>query len=626
MKRTSFVCFGIQGNKDALVYQEVPGRDGGEEFFLFFSPGAGGEEALLRSLFRDAVSTSRLGVAVNYFQHFVERFGEALAAVDEAEDPLDGAILMVEIRRGDEIYILCNRNATILHWTASGGFLPLESLTGVVETPLRTSGSQRDLFLRAPEDFFILYHFKLVEGDHTLVGAPSREFIDRSAAELKDSVLFPGFEIPAEMGMELDVERSFPVLHWKLGGSAVPGARPAERARGRRGRLLAAGVGAAAVIGAVLILAFAGWKGERGGPKEQGPAALLSAGDSEGSGSSSPGGGGTPGRETPRTRVSFAEAWKKEFKGAITSSPRSCGLGVVFGCRDGSLYAYRSDGSLLWRYRAGAGIGASPACAGDRVIGANYRGSVFCLDGATGKRLWSFAARAKIVSSPQVWQQEVIVGTTDGRVVAVSLDTGRRLWEKKIGASVWADPVVGKDYIVAATSDGALVRLDHRGRIAWSRKVGGGIYSSPLCVEGHDLIIFGTKTSYIYACALSDGKERWKYRAGGEVSGSPALGAGAVFIGAKDRACYALTLDGKLLWRRDVGGSVLSRPLVLGDSLFVTTYGGKLVALDGETGDVTAEYRAASSLYSSPATDGRRIYFGSNGGVFHALELPGRTG
>jgi len=622
MKRTSFVCFGTQGNKDALVYQEVPARDGGEEFFLFLSPGAPGQEALLRSLFRDAVSTSRLGAATNYFQRFIDRFGEAIGSLSDTDDPLAGALLMVEIRRGDEVHLLCNRSAAVVHWTSGADrFEPIDSLGGVKEIALRTSGEPRDLFRLAPEDIFVLYHFDLAEGSHTLIGAPSRDFIERSEGKLRDSILFPAFELPPEMGIELDMSRSLPVLHWRRG--EVP-SRVGRRAAVVRRRTIAAVAAVAAVAAAAVVIArFMPSGTGRAARTTANRSALLSVDDATRDGSVQPErsrGGDDAAATAPVS--SLVESWKKKFRGAVTSSPRWCGGRIIFGCRDGFLYSFAADGTLLWKYRSGAGIGASPDCTEDRVACADYRGTISCVDASNGKKIWSVEARSRIVSAPRIWQQQLIAGTTDGRLLAVSLKDGRKIWERKVGLSVRADPALGQEFIVAATTDGTLLRMDHGGRIVWRAAVGAGIYSNPLCLEQQDLVVFGSKNSFIYAYSLSSGALRWRYGAGSEVSGSPAARGNVIYVGARDRNVYALSTDGKLLWRRDVGGAILSEPLLVGSILFVTTYGAKLVALDAETGAVVGDYRAGSPIYSSPESDGKRIYFGSNGGVFYAVGLP----
>ncbi len=629
MKRTSFVCFGAQGSKDALVYQEIPGRDGGEEFFLFFSPGEPEQEPILRTLFREAVSASRLGAPAHYFSRFLEQFKALAEEAGGERDILGGVLLMIEIRRGNDAYILCNRDAVLVHGDGRTGRRgSAESLKGFARVPLGRAKDQRDLFRQAPEDMFSLYRFTLAEGEHTVILVPSTEFVARHDESLRNSIFFPSFEFPRDMGIELAVSRSFPALHWK-GGMAEETAANEERSVSRRARMnvpLVAGALAAAVAVVVLFGSLATREKSRG-PQE--PTAQLGAADAAKEGASDFGGAHAPsavdGKEPAgadgRGRIDLPEAWRRTFGAPVTSSPRYCGEKIYFGCRDGYLYALTPEGELAWKYRSGAGIGASPCCAEDRVIGADYRGTLFCLDANSGKALWSFPTRSKIVSTPEQSGEIVFAATTDGRVFAVRLGDGRKLWEKKLGPSIRANLAAGKDYVLAVTTGGTLVRLDHRGTILWKTNIGAGVASSPACDEERDCVVLGAKDGAVHGFSLSRGERTWRFTADSAVDGSPSFGRDAIYIGSEKGTLYSLSFDGKARWKRDVGGAVRSKPLVAGAAVFVTTYSAELVAVDAASGETAGEFRASSPIYSSPGTDGKRLFFGSNGGVFHAVRL-----
>jgi outer membrane protein assembly factor BamB len=626
MKRTSFVCFGAQGSKDSLVYQEIPGRDGGEEFFLFFSPGDANQEPLLRNLFREAVSASRLGAPAHYFSQFIEHVKTLTEGVEAADTILSGALLMIQIRRGDEVHLLCNRDPVLIHWdTEHGQASPTETIGGFDEVPLSKARDQRDLFARTSEDLFVLYRFTMAKGHHTVILVPSRDFIEQHRESLRNSILFPSFEFPQETGIELAVARSFPALHW-IGEEKEMQAASNER-KARHGRRVPIPVMAGMLAAAIALFIFFGPLAKRAahrGGKES--SALFSASDKVNRDSVRSKNAPTIAAErSRRQRPALSEAWKHTFTAPVTSSPKVYEGMIYFGCRDGFLYAFTPEGGLAWKYRSGAGIGASPSCGSERVICANYRGDLFCLDAKTGAAVWSVPTRSKIVSAPAVSEEMVVAGTTDGRLIAVRFTDAKRLWEKKLGRSIWANPVLGKEYVIAATTDGSIVRLDHDGKIIWTVKCGSGIYSSPVCLENRDLIVFGAKDKYIYAYSLSGGKRVWRYAADADVSGTPRCGGQGIFVGTKSGRLFALGFDGKLLWQRNVGGAVFSRPLLVGDTLMVTTQTSRLIAMEANSGAILGEFRAASSIYSSPDHDGERIYFGSYGGVLYAIWLSARA-
>ena len=138
---------------------------------------------------------------------------------------------------------------------------------------------------------------------------------------------------------------------------------------------------------------------------------------------------------------------------------------------------------MNWKYEAAAGIGASPACTGERIFGADYEGNVFCLSSADGSLIWKYGSGAKVVSSPVISGRTLIAATMDGRMISLGIEKGDRLWSLKIGDQVWATPAVGEDYIIAATTDGSLIRLTPGGKALWRVAPGGKIHSSPLVLE-----------------------------------------------------------------------------------------------------------------------------------------------
>ncbi|MCK4236913.1 MAG: PQQ-binding-like beta-propeller repeat protein, partial [Candidatus Krumholzibacteria bacterium] len=438
---------------------------------------------------------------------------------------------------------------------------------------------------------------------------------------LRNSIFFPSFEVPTEKSIDLAVSRTFPAIHWNISDSSVREKKATTSKPGLKRISIPAAVGILTALIAI-ILVFRPFN--RGKPVHLStePFALLTAGDNESAGKLHREEGGTvePTGDGKRS-VSLVESWKKSFRQPVTSSPVFYKGTIFFGCRDSTMYAFTKDGRLKWKHFSGNGIGASPCCVSGRVIGANYSGDVFCLDDEDGSEVWSFNAKAKIVSTPRAWKNLVLIGTMDGNLIALDLEDGKRLWSEKIGSAIWASVSIGDECIIAATTDCSLIKLDQGGKIIWRVKPGGGILSSPLCLETKNLIVFGTKDRYIYAYSLEKGNLMWRYATEGEMNGPPASDGKYIFAGSEDGKLYTLTLNGRLVWESDLGGSVLSRPLIIGETVFVTTYSNKLSGLKKDTGKIVGEYRTGSPVYSSPSHDGERIFFGSNGGIFYAVRL-----
>jgi outer membrane protein assembly factor BamB len=630
MKKTAFVCFGADNGEDALIYQELPRKSGGEEFFLFFDPGGSRNKSMFNELFRDAVSASRLCHPLHYFNMFITNTKRFFETVDAEEEPFTGSVLLIMIKRGKDVYLFHNRNTEIFPWdNKTGAASALSSHGWAWEVPLGEARDQVDLFRRSVEDLFVLQQLRIPEGNWTLLLSPSREFVERHFEHLRNSIFFPSFDVPAGKGIEVEADRSFPALHWNIEGESPQHAKARHYNLGGRKVSIPLAVGTVTALLAIFLVF--GPLGDKDREQISGsPPALLSAADESDDPPPGPADDDEEEKlesikgdiETGRS-ISLEEAWKETFTAPVTSSPTYCEETVFFGCRDGHIYAYEPEGRMKWKHDTKRGIGASPCCVSHRLIGANYAGDVFCLDARTGDRIWTTACGSEIRSSPRVRDGMVIVGTMDGRVEALDLGDGTRLWSQRIGEAVWASAHIGDDFIIASTTDGSVVKMNHDGRIVWRVKPGAGIHSTPLCIDAAGIVVFGAKDTYVYAYSISRGDLMWRYATGGKVDGTPAADDKAIYVGSEDGNLYALDMSGVFIWKCALGGAVLSRPLIIDETVYVTSYGSLIAAVEKEKGEIVRTYRTSSPVYSSPCHDGERIFFGSNGGVFYALRLYG---
>ncbi len=635
MRRTCFVCYGADGKKNSLSYHEISRKIEGDEFFLFLSRSRPEDELPLKELYRRVVSSSRLGHPARFFRELAESVG--MDVKDSRNDSwLDETCIVMVWKKGDEAFLFRNRRTEPVWFNPETGREDsIRSLEGRVEIGLQRDGSQVDLFDKKYGDHFILDQFRVSEDVQTLLFAPSRDFVRRNREALLDSVLFPSFDIPASGELQVDTDRSMGAMHWGHVKSVSDMPEGKKRGVEIMKTSVPMAAGAVALVIAILLI-FKPFGGDRDQSVSGEDVLLAPAGNTGNANVERESGGGNAEEaaadsdagdpvpsltieKTPsNVRVVITEGWKKKFDAAVTSSPVICGDNVTFGCRDGNLYCFSLDGNIRWKYTASTGVGATPACDGNRIVGADYEGNVFCLAAADGKRIWNYKGGAKIVSSPVIRNRAVIVCTMDGRIISLDLETGKREWSEKIGEKVWATPSVGKDYIIVASTDGSLVRMTLDGKVTWRVAPGGSLHSSPLCLEKEDLLIVGTGDRYLIGYSLSRGMLMWRYGAGSEVRSAPVASGGKIVAGTEDGILIALDMNGQLLWKKDIGGAIRSKPLIIGDLIAVTSYNSKLSILSLADGTISAEYRADGPIYSSPAYHDGRVFFGSNGGFLHA--------
>ena len=140
--------------------------------------------------------------------------------------------------------------------------------------------------------------------------------------------------------------------------------------------------------------------------------------------------------------------------------------------------------------------------------------------------------------------------------------------------------------------------------------------------------------------------EKWRFKSGGAVIGSPTLADGVLYVGSDDSLLYALeAASGNVLWSFRTQGPIRSTPAVSGGLVLFGGGDGSFYALDARTGEDVWEFVtggekqfAAYGLFglapkdslrsdpwdffqSSPAVSEGRVYFGNGDGTVHAMEI-----
>jgi outer membrane protein assembly factor BamB len=248
----------------------------------------------------------------------------------------------------------------------------------------------------------------------------------------------------------------------------------------------------------------------------------------------------------------------------------------------GEVVAVGSSGAVAWRTRLLpddsplAELGCPLAVDAMRVYVATPDLRLVAIDRVGGKVLWTLELPMPVRGAPAVQGGQVAVLTVKNHVLAVDGQKGRILWtyqgsteEASLGCG--SSPVMVGQRLIAATSGGEVVSLDRaQGTLEWT-----------------DIAV---------------------------PSGGPSQGQGFAHIAAlpvvQNERVYTLSYNGQLacfhiesgkrLWEAALGG--VQTPVLVGRALMVLTGGGRLVALDSQSGkmywakDLPAEGQWASLL------------------------------
>jgi outer membrane protein assembly factor BamB len=609
---------------------------------------------LLKS-YRELVS--RFG-SVGRIEHplpFLRRFALVIdrlsTRVDCRVDDFRGIGLYVLIQHGSSFYLLASRAGHVLMETeGAAAFVPLADLEVASELQLDTAAAQQELFSQSLKDYLGLYRIEpppsavIVEGDGSTTGvAPFGRFAMGGSAQEIDSALEtlgePGAVTPAAP----DTEVEHPLISNKIVVVAFPPpvptrdpVRDALRAGATRKRngLLRVAAPAAAVV--VVTTMAAVWLTERldsddgdevsvtnparvEGTQESSPRLIPRVEESRevDAGIAPPDSG--PAAAEPAREIGLAVAWRATYDRAVTTSPVVDGGKVIFGSRDGNVYALdQRSGETAWSYEAREGVGASPVVVGGAVVGADYRGNVFCLEKKTGRVLWTRGLPAKVVSTPCVAGGEVLIGCTDGVGYCLSLETGRVLWRVKTGARIRGSAASANGRFYLPSYDGKVYALTQgSGAIRWEHEIGGPIASTP-AADARRVVVGGE--GGVYAIDAEAGRRLWRVRTAAPVRSFVLLAEGCAYAGCNDGRLYCLdAATGEEIWKARTGEAVLSRPRLADEMIFVTSYDKSVYCLNAETGQMIDRFETSGPIFSSPAIDGDQVFFGNNEGEFYCI-------
>jgi len=350
----------------------------------------------------------------------------------------------------------------------------------------------------------------------------------------------------------------------------------------------------------------------------------------------------TPG---PYSQASvFAIQWFHATGDFMRSSPAVVSGVVYVGSSSGYVTAYDAlTGNLIWTYNAGkigAGVVSSPAVVSGVVYVCSDDGHLYSLDALTGKQVWNYTGTSA-VSSPVVANGVVYVGA-NGSVLAVNASSGIKIWNTTI-AYCYGSPALFGNFVYVSSSGGAYLGNNYvyaldaaTGSILWTYPIGKGLDSDPTVVNGVVYVGFGVSIEAnnplfygsVYALDALSGTKIWNFTIsvkGSDVSTSPAVANGLVYVCSIDGSVYALSAStGFQIWNYSTvtvplpsSNSMDCSPAVAGSLVIVGSGNGYIYAFDASTGTKIWSYSLNSPgtalRVNSAVVSGGLLYAGTDG-------------
>lgn len=257
----------------------------------------------------------------------------------------------------------------------------------------------------------------------------------------------------------------------------------------------------------------------------------------------------------------------------------------------------------LWHTDIGKGTDGrylilQPAIDAGRIFATEYRGRVAAYDVETGKQIWKTDTGSRITGGVGVGGNLVLVGTSEADIVALDQGDGHEVWRTLLNSQVLSQPAANLDTVVAHALGGDLYGLDaSSGERKWIFDRNVPVLSlrgssSPVLVQ--DIVISGFANGNLIALEANVGRQIWEAAVATphgrselermvDIDSAPQLWGTAVYAVAFNGRVVAIDGNsGNIIWNRDMSSSAgLS---VDYRSVYVTDQSSNVWALDRETG------------------------------------------
>ena len=247
--------------------------------------------------------------------------------------------------------------------------------------------------------------------------------------------------------------------------------------------------------------------------------------------------------------------------------------------------------------------------------------------------LWEVTLGEQVVATAAIVGEHVYVPCLSGELVCLKRQTGEKIWTYKTVEKVEknsfapgfkSSPTVTADAIYLGDEEGVFHAIDRAtGKNRWKFTTGGEIYSSAAVTDGK--VLFGSYDNSLYCLNEKDGQPAWKkFETQGYVHCAPAVVEGIAFIAGCDEHLRGIDIKtGEQKIELPLETYLIASPAIVGDILYVGTYGSEVVAVDWKKKEIVWRYASGNGefpFHSSCAVTDKLVVVGGRDKLVHAID------
>jgi len=339
--------------------------------------------------------------------------------------------------------------------------------------------------------------------------------------------------------------------------------------------------------------------------------------------------------------LSIKKVWSKSLgDGAehlrLALNAASDGTIIYAASHDGRVAAFTADkGKRRWLKKTKLPLSGGPAVRNDVVVVGSSNGDVIALEAADGRERWRTTVSSEVLAAPALTDDIVLVRTVDGKLVALDINDGAEAWFvqqsiPRLSVRGTGDPVVVANAVVCGFDNGKLAAYDlGDGSLLWDVLLSPpsgrtevdrlSDINASIRVVGAD-VYAATYHGVLASLAVESGQILWTR----EISSHSGVGVdlNSLYVSRDDSNLVALTRrTGRELWRQD---TLLNRDISsatpFGSSVVVGDFEGYLHWFDAATGVLQARVRAGGErITTAPLVVNETLFVVTDGGKLFAF-------
>ncbi len=232
-----------------------------------------------------------------------------------------------------------------------------------------------------------------------------------------------------------------------------------------------------------------------------------------------------------------------------------------------------------------------------------YGNYIYAVKNSDGSLAWRFPQElvkdTVFFAAPAYENNVLVAGDYNNVLFGLNAITGQQNWDFKVAKDRYiASPLLYNGITYAPNADGHMYVLDSNGKLLWEFKTLRPNWSKPI-TDGQNLY-FGSMDHFIYALKLTYNQDE---------------------IGADENGNRIAIR--KPLWSTDLVTAIFGDPVLSSQNiLYAGTLGGKIFAVDTQTGKIIWSYPSTgklSGIWSSPVLVGDVVMVADELGKIYAL-------